>query len=269
MFNIAINKYYRFLTLAFLLTSLALIISTRHAYALKNTKPQETSQMLQVKTGDTVYSILQKKGFSEKAIAAFLTNPDIPKKITLTSETKYKFSQSPKSQFKSIKFYELDEDVSYYLEQSNNSIVAKKITEHFTKKIKSAQGKVNGSIIGSLERKINNKSISYRFLDAYAFKHNLKKELKRNAFFSIVYEEKYDGDFYIKPGEVLKTQIEINGDIETRHFVSYKDGGSFLSTQPILSDRPFYAPVNYVRISSYFNPRRFHPIRKRRIPHLG
>ncbi|MEZ4870859.1 MAG: M23 family metallopeptidase [Bdellovibrionales bacterium] len=33
--------------------------------------------------------------------------------------------------------------------------------------------------------------------------------------------------------------------------------------------RPLYAPVNYVRISSEFKRRQYHPIKKRRIAHLG
>lgn len=230
-------------------------------------KPVLFSQMKTIKAGDSIYSILKKQNFSTQDINNFITHKDIPKKIKLMPGDFYKISLD--SNYKSIKFYDQKKDVSYNIWRKGNQKGIALIKENYTKKLKSAKGKVQGSIIESLQKKTNNKDISYRFLDAYAFKYNLKKELKRNAFFSILYEEKYDGKHYIKAGEVLKTQIEINGKIKTRQFISYKNGGSFLGEDLFTKNRPFYSPVNYLKISSNFNPKRFHPIKKRRIPHHG
>ena len=88
---------------------------------------------------------------------------------------------------------------------------------NFRTKIKTSTGVVIGSLIASIQQKVKDQKIAYRFMDAYLYDYNLRRELKRGAKFSITYEEKYDGKSFIRTGEVLASSLEIRDQIQYRH----------------------------------------------------
>ena len=132
-------------------------------------------------------------------------------------------------------------------------------------------GKIRGPFVSSIKRHTGSEGVALRFMDAYLLQHNLVKEVKRNAKFKISFEQKYDGDKLIKSGEVLATSLELNNKVLKREFVKKSDKeGYFKNTSgDKLQHRQLYLPVNYMRVTSVFQPRRRHPIKKRRIPHMG
>jgi murein DD-endopeptidase MepM/ murein hydrolase activator NlpD len=81
--------------------------------------------------------------------------------------------------------------------------------------------------------------------------------------------KQYEMGQFVKYGEVTQTSLEIDGQAVRKKFVRHKDGGVFFNDQDLLENRPFFAPVNYIKIASTFQPNRLHPITRRLQPHLG
>jgi len=88
--------------------------------------------------------------------------------------------------------------------------------------------------------------------------------------FKLLYERKYIDGKPVDNGEILAAAYK---DSKGEQFAVYFENENYkgfydLEGQP--SKRTFLrAPLKHSRISSRYNPRRFHPIKKRRIPHLG
>lgn len=222
-----------------------------------------------IKMGDTITSILRNHGFSDNQIGQVLRH-DLPfKQFTLVPGEKYRVHNfAPKSQ--EIKFYLKPSDDVFVLWRDQDRAGAQMKQEEFTIKTRSVSGEVVGSLVASIYDKVPDKWIAYRFMDAYAFDFKLPKGLQRGDKFSLSFEEKYDDGIFISYGEVLSTGLEIKGKMYNRYYVENAEGGgSFIDADSLVSQRPFYAPVSYVRISSHFNPRRKHPIKRHRIPHMG
>jgi murein DD-endopeptidase MepM/ murein hydrolase activator NlpD len=111
--------------------------------------------------------------------------------------------------------------------------------------------------------------VASRFIDAYVFDLKSSRRLDRGARFGLTVEKLYENGQFIKYGEVTATSLDINGVPVHKKFIKHKAGGVFFSAGDLLDDRPFYAPVEYIKVASRFAQNRLHPITKRHQPHLG
>jgi len=87
----------------------------------------------------------------------------------------------------------------------------------------------------------------------------------------VLFEEKYvDGEF-IGFGKILAAEfVNQNTKYRAVYYVDSSGRGDYFSASGDSMRKAFLrAPVEFSRISSNFNLRRFHPIRKRVMPHRG
>ncbi len=218
-----------------------------------------------VRVGDTLISILSKNNWNKTDISNVLQHKEASS-FTIYPNAEYYISNTKSSSM--IVFFENDSD-NALLFQKNGKIaqISYEDIEYDTRNI-TAAGRVVGSLQASIMQKVPSNSIAQRFMNAYIMDFNLKKAIQRNASFSLTYEKKYLGKRFIKYGEVLQASLEINGKTIERDFVTFTRGGAFIDPLGI-SKKPLYAPVEYLNVSSLFQPRRRHPITKRVIPHMG
>lgn len=222
-----------------------------------------------IKQGQTLISILEKHGFNNNQRAAIIRDKAFHENFTLIPGEEYRVSRDNKNRFLELKFYERPTDNALVLWRNDEKSGHLMRQENYKVKVRTASGEIHGSILASIKKHVEDDWVAQRFMDAYTLDFNLRKVLTAGDKFKVVYEEKFDGDHYIGCGEVLETELEVRGKVRTRRFVNFDEGGSFIANDWIHKNRPLYAPVNYLRITSQYNPRRLHPITRRRQPHLG
>lgn len=229
-------------------------------------------RMYTVKPGQTLYSILKNQNFNEQQVRTVLQQNILPRNYPLAPGDKYRVTTWPKSKRTEIKVYDRQQDQAYLFWKEPKNLAGSSLEmQVFNTKIISKEGRVRGSLISSISEQVPDKLVAYRFMDAFMFHHN-PKSLQRGAHFALTVEEKYDGEHFVKYGEITYAELEVNGKVVKRYFVPFAQGGAFADPSISLStneQRPLYAPVNYVRISSVFQSRRFHPIKHRKKPHMG
>jgi murein DD-endopeptidase MepM/ murein hydrolase activator NlpD len=228
---------------------------------------KEQATLNKVRAGDTIYSLLKTQGFSEDHRRSCFQTPILPTDFVLAPGDLYKVSKIAGRT--ELRFFDRTKDLSYLFWRDAKAAGAAKTPQKYTRKIATAEGEINGSIIESINRKVGDELVAYRFMDAYILDYKLQKEVRRGAKFKLTYEKVYDGAQFIRYGEVLRTELEIDGRNVVREFVSLKNGGIFFDPRVSRDNRPFYAPVDLVRISSLFQAHRFHPIRRMRRAHEG
>ncbi len=161
-----------------------------------------------------------------------------------------------------LKFFDKHNDIAYvFWRDSKGSAGASKVAASFTRKVLTVQGTVQGSILQSIADKVGDELVAYRFLDAYVLEYNLRKTVARGAPFKITYEKLYDGQDFIRYGEVLRTEIEVSGRKIVRQLMPLDGGATFVGPNIRSDNRFFFSPVDTIRVSSLFQPRRFHPTR--------
>ncbi len=218
-----------------------------------------------VKVGDTLISVLTENGWIKSDITTILQHKEATSFVLYPNEEYY---VSKNKTVTWVIFFEAESDNALVFEKAKGSAKISYEELNYNVRTLSAKGKVVGSLQASIMQKVPSTAIAQRFMNAYVLDFNLRKTLQRNSPFSLTYEKKYLGDRFIKYGEVLQTSLEVNRELIKRDFVTFKNGGAFID--PLgLSKKPLYAPVEYLNISSIFQPRRRHPITKRVIPHMG
>jgi murein DD-endopeptidase MepM/ murein hydrolase activator NlpD len=226
-------------------------------------------QFIQFKSKETLYGLLRRHGFNEKQIVQITRQNLLPKGLSLAHGEAYRVRQTVDRKYAEIKIYEAPRDLAIIFWRHGEASGGLIRSEKFKVKERAVSGRVQGSILGSIMARLPNEWVAHRFMDAYTFDFNLVKQLKRNAHFSFRVETKWDGPDLIGYGEILETSLEIAGNIEHRHFVRYPGGGAFVSATNHHHGRPLFAPVSYVRVSSLYDARRLHPIKRRKQPHKG
>ena len=109
--------------------------------------------------------------------------------------------------------------------------------------------------------------------DIFAWQIDFIRQLRPGDPFKLIYERKYINGNYIGDGRILAAQITTNnGETHDAFLLTDSNGndvGYFNSEKRNLRKAFLRNPVDYVRITSHFNPKRFHPILKKWKAHRG
>jgi murein DD-endopeptidase MepM/ murein hydrolase activator NlpD len=222
-----------------------------------------------VHTGDNVVSLLKEHRFTDKERERVLALVPSLHKMYLQLDVAYLVKQDVSGT--EIRLYEPQADLVYIVKKSAEGISARKARVGFKTSIARVDGQVRGSLMANILDKVNSNWVASRFIDAYIMDYNLNRGLTRGAKFWLMVEKKYDGPFFIRYGEVLQTSLQIRTRTVQKRYVRIdnQNGGVFISESDLLKNRPYYAPVSYLRVASLFQPHRRHPITKRIQPHMG
>lgn len=110
------------------------------------------------------------------------------------------------------------------------------------------------------------------FTEAFEGRVNFALQARKGDVFRIVVdEERVDGEF-LRYGRVhaMEYDGQRTGKVQAFYFEPGNVPGQFYDdTGRAMQGGWLRTPLRYERLSSHFNPRRFHPILKRTVPHLG
>lgn len=222
-----------------------------------------------VKTGEHVISIMRKYGFEQAEREAVLRLDPGLAGLTLTLDSIYLVSQSKPEV--ALRFYDERRTNSWTVTKTpTGEVQVKKAQPRFRVDQESFSGSVRGSLFQAINRQTGSNWVASRFLDAYQLQMDLNR-IPRGSQFRLTVEKMYDGEAFVGFGEVVETFLDTAGQSLRKIFVrdGDEDGGIFFAREDLDNDRPLYSPVNYVRVSSHFQPRRRHPITRRLQPHNG
>ena len=214
-----------------------------------------------------------KAGFSGQEVDQLLRKAPWKKAPTLSSKMTYLRARNARRGQIGLKvFFPHETRRSLFFFKNGKKLSTTWHTENFRIRTRRVDGRVYGSLVSSIQKKLNNTQVAYRFLDAYKLYFEPRKKLQRGDRFGFIVEELFLGRHFIGYGELLKTELQVRGKWHRREFLPKSDGGVFMTAAKERlkeKSRFLYSPVKYLRISSLFNPRRLHPIKKRRQPHMG
>ncbi len=218
--------------------------------------------------------ILMAQGFTHAQANTLLKSKLIP----------LKWHMNPQDKFLVVKdAAKLRTEVRFYLEYGDSALIFWKTTGSseltatgldrkdiaFKTIIKSAEGPIAGSIDESINKHFHDEWVVTRFEDAFAWDLNLKKKITAQDSFKIIVEEKYDEGQMVKFGQVLQAELTIKGVNYKKVLLTRNGERVFIDPEQRFLDRKFYAPVDFLHISSPFNQHRLHPVRHNIQPHLG
>lgn len=161
--------------------------------------------------------------------------------------------------------------VSYVVFDLSDSLNVYLGEEEVELRTRSISGVINSSLYEALLENGGSPALAVELSKVYAWTIDFFRIQKKDHF-KVIFEERYIRDsVYVGMGRILAADFQHNG----RSFYSfyYDDGEKyrdyFDEKGRSLRKAFLKAPLDFFRISSRFNPRRFHPVLKRMRPHLG
>ena len=180
----------------------------------------------------------------------------------------YKVLQNPEDCQASWFIYEPDD--FRYIRYDLNCLSAEEFKKEISTQTRSAAGVIESSLWNAMVLNGMSFELAAKMEDALQWSVDFS-HLQVNDRFKLVYDEQYIDGKRVGVGDVYAAYYE-SGEARFHaiHFINNKgeDGYYDLEGKPMKSSF-LKAPVKYSRISSRFNPRRFHPILKRVRPHYG
>lgn len=128
---------------------------------------------------------------------------------------------------------------------------------------------INASLYESILAQGATPILVNRLVDVFAWQVDFFRIQKGDAF-KVIYEVEKVGDEVVNVGRIKAAYFRHYG--HDYYAISYENGGveSFFDEEGNSLRKTFLrAPLNYSRISSRYNPRRYHPVLKRYKAHLG
>jgi len=113
-------------------------------------------------------------------------------------------------------------------------------------------------------------NMTMKLANVFGWDIDFALDIRRGDRFSVLYEEIWRDGAFFKDGSILAARFVNRGDVFDAIRFDDGNGPDYFDPQGRPMRKAFLrAPLNFTRVTSNFNPRRFHPVTQRIRPHNG
>jgi murein DD-endopeptidase MepM/ murein hydrolase activator NlpD len=223
----------------------------------------------EIKKGDYLGSILPSYGISTQAVLD--ASSEIYDLAKIRVGKKLLFMIQPEEKIPEQIHYALDEDNTLILERTGESWSAKKKTNVYESKLAYRHLRVDSSFwkaainVGLRDGDIAN------LIKVLEYDIDFNTEIRAGATADILIEELYQKNVLVKLGTPHALIFTNKGKSFTAiHHTDVQGDSDYYDEEGISRKGAFLrSPLAFSRVTSSFNPKRFHPVLKKRRPHNG
>ena len=219
---------------------------------------------------DTLDSIFRRMAFDKADLAAIRNLPGIRQSIDFL-----KPGDAIKVTHAAGEIQELSRKVSetqtLKVVRQDEGFAAQMIDNPVEVRVRAASAVIDSSLFQAAESSDISDLTAMKLAEVFAWDIDFVLDIREGDRFTAVYEQIYQNGVYLHDGALLAAEFVNNGKVYRA--VGYKsDGGqmSYYTPNGLPMRKAFLrAPVAFTRVSSVFNPHRFHPILQRIRGHMG
>jgi len=167
--------------------------------------------------------------------------------------------------------YRMDSDHDYVARLDSGRFQDEVTEVPWDIRLRHLSGTIDDSIFESLRSRGVGDAIPMKLAVIYAWDIEFAVDIRPGDTYNILFQEKWRNGKFVEYGKVLAASLHNRG--EDHSAIYFKDATGFEDYYDLegqsMRKQFLRSPVNYTRISSGFNRRRFHPILKQVRPHLG
>ena len=159
----------------------------------------------------------------------------------------------------------------YRLEKSGDDYIEKVTEVNLDRRVEFLSATVETSLWAALIEKLPDPELFTKITDIYAWEIDFLTESRQGDKFKMVYEAFYKDSVFIKCGDILASEYELDGVphcaflyTDPDGYTDYYDENGYSLRRALLK-----SPLNYRRITSRYSQSRLHPVLKIERPHLG
>lgn len=227
---------------------------------------------VKVQRGDSLSTVLDRVGVTKQVIHR-LANTENSKLITnlkVGDTLKVWFDRDgqlekihyPKTPLNTIEV--IKTDLGFHIHKNLKDVEIRTVV---------TQGEIKGAFYPAAQRAgLSGKSIM-NLADMLAWDVDFARELRGGDHFKVIYEKRYLNGEYIGDGDILAAEITTDNGKSKHYGFILREGeeviGFYDEKGNNLKKAFLKAPMDTVRVTSHFNPKRLHPIFGTKRPHRG
>lgn len=167
--------------------------------------------------------------------------------------------------------FDLDEESYVTWVREGDTYTRTDFTYPVEHRLKAVGGTISNSLYASLQKLDAPLDLAPKMGDILGWDIDFNRDLRKGDSFRILYEEVWKEGKLVRTGQILGVELTNKGKDRAAFLFTSADGrpGYYDTTGNNMAKQLDRAPLQYSRISSGFSYRRFHPVLKRWMPHLG
>jgi len=225
-------------------------------------------------TYGSLYALLQRNGIGPNAIAeitSVLEKVTDPKAVR-AEDTFRLYIEESSGKMKFLELRRSDTKIYHVLAFETGTIDAHKVTVPTERKWVKAGGVVKGSLFASTQEAGLDGSIVNEFMAIFGAYAKFQSDTREGDTFRVIVSGEWLGKKFLEydPPQILEYNGQKTGKLLAIYYESSPGKGKYYwpdgtSLKRLVAD----VPLETLRITSAFDPKRMHPVLKVRKPHLG
>ena len=273
------NRHYRRYhdVLFYVLTLAVIVLTTGLAIAITRDKNEQeliNSREKEILVSQftikqkPIYVALQEAGLDNRQVSAIVDKlSSVANTRKLQSKDTYSISTTTDGRFAMLL---LNQGLTrYFVADAGGQLVAGVSDVEIQTRVRSAAGKIEGSLFNSMLQDGITVPLVVDLTDAFSWNIDFNTETRNGDEFAAVWEEHYTQDGTITGQDLVAALYK--GQVTGENYAFYYNDEFFDKSGKISKKMFLKSPISFrgVRITSRFNPKRMHPILRIRRPHLG
>ena len=273
------NRHYRRYhdVLFYVLTLAVIVLTTGLAIAITRDKNEQeliNSREKEILVSQftikqkPIYVALQEAGLDNRQVSAIVDKlSSVANTRKLQSKDTYSISTTTDGSFAMLL---LNQGLTrYFVADAGGQLVAGVSDVEIQTRVRSAAGKIEGSLFNSMLQDGITVPLVVDLTDAFSWNIDFNTETRNGDEFAAVWEEHYTQDGTITGQDLVAALYK--GQVTGENYAFYYNDEFFDESGKISKKMFLKSPISFrgVRITSRFNPKRMHPILRIRRPHLG
>ncbi len=220
--------------------------------------------------GQTFYEALSARGVAHEDIMAVVKDTKEFRNLrNVKSGEVFRVHVTSDGGLKSLGF-DLDEESHVTWTREGDTYTRQDGTYPVQRMLKGISGTINSSLYASLQKINAPLSLAPKMNDILGWEIDFKRDLRQGDTFRILYEEVWKDGKRVRTGAIQAIEMVNKGRTRTAFLFTEGDHPHYYDSEGHNMQKQLSrAPLNYSRISSKYSHRRFHPVLKRWMPHLG
>nr|ADI16891.1 membrane proteins related to metalloendopeptidases [uncultured gamma proteobacterium HF0010_16J05] len=222
-----------------------------------------------VKAGDSLASIFNRNGFSAKDLHT-ISQTNVGKQLKDIFPGHRLSFLHHEGQLKTLT-YKTDRLTSYVFQRADKGFSGEKIEFQPEKVVTYTHSTIDSSLFLASQRAGLPDNLTMRLAQIFQWDIDFVLDIRPGDEFFVLYEELYFEGELIGYGDILAAEFVNQGKrYEAVQYVTETGRKDYFTPAGVSMRKAFLrAPVEFSRISSRFNMRRLHPVRKTVRPHRG
>ncbi|GAB4292260.1 MAG: peptidoglycan DD-metalloendopeptidase family protein [Thiohalomonadaceae bacterium] len=167
--------------------------------------------------------------------------------------------------------YGIDELTTLALERSDEGFTARHITRQVENRLAYSSATIDTSLFAAGQRAGLSDGLIMELATIFGWDIDFALDIRSGDSFTLLYEQAYLDGEYLRDGSILAAEFINQGQVyRAIRFVDANGNANFYTPDGLSMRKAFLrSPVDFNRISSGFQPERFHPVLGIKRPHRG